>query len=179
MTAKITISRVFWRIIYEWIARRLPDTIWFYPLNVIGSHLRVFCIRHFIEECGWDVRVGSNVTVSFGCRLGNHVTVNEDCRLASISVEDHVMIAPGLYTIIRNHEYKSMDIPIDEQGYFKETPPRIGRNVWIGARVILLPGVVIGEGAILAVGAVVTKDVPPFAVVGGVPATIIRYRNGL
>lgn len=177
MTSKITVSRVFWRIVYEWVARWLPDSIWFFPFNIIGPRLRFFCVRHFIEVCGRDVKVGPNVTIAFGCKLGNNVTVNENCRLASTIVEDHALIAPGLYAIMRNHEYKDIDIPIAEQGYYKETPPHIGQNVWIGAKVTLLPGIVIGEGAILAVGAVVTKDVPPFAIVGGVPAKIIRYRN--
>ncbi len=53
---------------------------------------------------------------------------------------------------------------------------KIGNDVWIGANVLILDGVTIGNGAIIAAGAVVTKDVPPYAVVGGVPAKIIKYR---
>ena len=53
---------------------------------------------------------------------------------------------------------------------------KIGNDVWVGARVIILEGVTIGDGAVVAAGAVVTKDVPPYAIVGGVPARIIKYR---
>ena len=53
----------------------------------------------------------------------------------------------------------------------------IGNDVWIGMRVIIMPGVKVGDGVVIGAGAVVTKDVPDFAIVGGVPAKIIRYRN--
>ena len=53
----------------------------------------------------------------------------------------------------------------------------IGNDVWIGMRVIIMPGVKIGNGVVIGAGAVVTKDVPDFAIVGGVPAKIIRYRK--
>ena len=64
-----------------------------------------------------------------------------------------------------------------EQGFEEERPVVIGNDVWIGDRVIILPGVHVGDGSILAAGAVVTKDVPPYAIVGGVPAKLIRMRK--
>ena len=64
-----------------------------------------------------------------------------------------------------------------QQGYYEEKPIVIGDDVWIGGHVIVLPGVHIGTGAIVGAGAVVTKDVPDYAVVGGNPARIIKSRK--
>ncbi|WP_374754826.1 DapH/DapD/GlmU-related protein [Dyadobacter psychrophilus] len=68
-------------------------------------------------------------------------------------------------------------MPIILQGSTKPNPVRLEDDVWIGRNVILMPGIVIGKGAIIGAGAVVTKDVPQYAIMGGVPAKLIRYRN--
>lgn len=65
---------------------------------------------------------------------------------------------------------------VTESSYSEYQSIDIGNDVWIGARAIVLGGVSIGDGAIVAAGAVVTKDVPPYAIVGGVPARLLRYR---
>ena len=78
----------------------------------------------------------------------------------------------------RNHAFDRCDVPMREQGYGPEKTIIIGDDVWIGGHVIILPGVNIGNGAIVGAGAVVTRDVPEYAVVGGNPAKVIRFRNG-
>lgn len=68
-----------------------------------------------------------------------------------------------------------MSIPYDKEFIYKSVT--IGENVWIGSRVIIIPGVHIGEGAVIGAGSVVTRDVPPCAIVWGNPAKVIKYRN--
>jgi maltose O-acetyltransferase len=76
-----------------------------------------------------------------------------------------------------NHAFDDLDRPMIEQGHRPPQPVTIGDDVWIGDRVLIAPGVTVGRGAILALGAVVTKDVPDYAVVGGNPARVLKYRN--
>ena len=86
------------------------------------------------------------------------------------------MMGTDVIIITRNPRFDRTDIPMMEQGFEEERPVYIGNDVWIGDRVLILPGVHIGDGSIIAAGAVVTKDVPPYSIVAGVPARKIRDR---
>lgn len=76
-----------------------------------------------------------------------------------------------------NHRFDRLDIPMCQQGFYEAQPVRIGNDVWIGIRVTILPGVTVGNHCIIGAGAVVTKDVPDYAIVGGNPARILRMRK--
>jgi len=88
------------------------------------------------------------------------------------------MMGPYVIIIGENHVSSNREIPMRLQGYKKYPPVRIEDDVWIGARAIILPGIKIGKGAIIGSGAVVTKDVPPYAICAGNPARVIKYRDG-
>ena len=77
--------------------------------------------------------------------------------------------------ITQNHNYEGDAIPYDTTLIIKDVV--IGNNVWLGNRVIILGGVTIGEGAIIQAGAVVVKDIPPYAIAGGNPAKVFKYRD--
>lgn len=177
MSSKISLSRYFWRLMYEIVARRISGAYWFYPFNRFGYAFRRFCVKHFIETCGVNLRLGPGVSLTFKNVIGDHAIINDNCRLQDCVIGDYALIAPEVYTVIRNHNYEDPHTPISQQGYADVQPPIIHRDVWLGARVMLLPGVTIHEGAVVASGAVVTKDVHPFEIVGGVPAKRIGYRG--
>lgn len=86
-------------------------------------------------------------------------------------------MGPYCFFCTKNHEFSNTEIPMIEQGYRPIAPIVLEDDIWLGQGVMIMPGVHIGKGAILAAGAVVTKDVPEFAVVGGNPAKIIKFRN--
>lgn len=86
-------------------------------------------------------------------------------------------MGPDVRIITINHKTERTDIPMKGQGVLSPQKVTICDDVWIGARVIILPGVTIGKGSIIGAGAVVTKDVPEYAVMGGVPARVIKFRK--
>lgn len=123
-----------------------------------------------------DVRILTPFICDFGNRVkfGKGVFINHSAILSAsggIEFEDGVMAAPGLRIATINHD---MNARHTIYTYGKVT---IKKNAWIGMNVTICPGVTVGECAVVGAGAVVTKDVPDYAVVGGVPAKVIRYLN--
>ena len=89
---------------------------------------------------------------------------------------NNIKMGPQVFIWTWNHNYYAPEaLPYDRVCI--EGPVTINDNVWVGAKATIIPGVTIGEGAVIAMGAVVTKDVPPCAVVGGNPAKILKYRD--
>jgi acetyltransferase-like isoleucine patch superfamily enzyme len=110
-----------------------------------------------------------------GIRIGRRTVVNQQCCLdgrGGLSIGDDVDIAAGVWILTDSHD---MNDPL-----FPEilAPVTIGNYAWIGSRAMILPGVTVGEGAVVAAGAVVTRDVEPFTIVAGVPARPIGTRTG-
>lgn len=103
-------------------------------------------------------------------RIRNNVFINHSLTtvaLGDITIEDNVQIAPGVTMLTANHDIEHMNI-------LKTAPIHIKDGAWVGAWAVLLPGVTIGEHAIVGAGAVVTKDVESYTVVAGNPAKLIK-----
>lgn len=97
---------------------------------------------------------------------------------ADLKIGDFVMMAQNVLIVGSGHRYDRTDIPMGQQGDLERSFIEIGNDVWIGARVTILGGCHrIDNGAIIGAGAVVTKDVPDYAIVGGNPAKVIKYRK--
>ena len=86
-------------------------------------------------------------------------------------------MGPEVIIYTSGHKHDKTDIPMMDQGMEETKQVIIGDDVWIGRRVIIMPGVNIGNGVIIGAGAVVTKDVPDYCIVGGVPAKILKWRK--
>ena len=94
-----------------------------------------------------------------------------------LKVGKDLMMGPEEIIVGDNHRFDRRDSPMRIQGNKEYPPVHIEDDVWVGARAIILPGVRTGKGAIIAAGAVVIKDVPPYAICGGNPAGVIRFRD--
>lgn len=86
-------------------------------------------------------------------------------------------MGPECVIYTQNHKHSNIDIPMIDQGFEEIRPVHIMDDVWIGSRVIILPGVTIGKGCIIAAGSVVTKSIPDYSIVGGVPGKVIKSRR--
>lgn len=118
------------------------------------------CFLPFYTECGINIKLGKNVFINSGCCFQDH---------AGIEIGDGTLIGHQVVIATLNHAQD----PVSHADMFPK-PVKIGKNVWIGAHATILPGVTIGDNAIIAAGAVVTKDVEKNAVAGGVPAKKIK-----
>lgn len=110
-------------------------------------------------------------------RIGDRVTATSALHVAAfqeIVIEDDVMLAGNVFLCDGLHGYDNADVPYKFQGIFRVAPIRVGRGAWLGQNVVVMPGVTIGELAIVGANAVVTSDVPPKTIVGGVPARLLR-----
>ena len=120
-----------------------------------------FCLfPPFYTDCGKNITIGKNVFINSGCHFQDQ---------GGITLGDGTLIGHNVVLTTLNH-----GLSPDDRGTLYPAPVIIGKNVWIGANATVVPGVTIGNNAIIAAGAVVTKDVPENAVVGGVPARILK-----
>ena len=162
--------------LYETIAKYLPKSS---ARIKLGRKLRGWCIKGMLSEVGEDVNVERMADIASNkLKIGNHSGIGVRAYLqGDITIGDYVMMAPDVSIFTINHNTERIDIPMCRQGNAEEKPVIIGNDVWIGTRVTIMGGVTVGDHSIIAAGAVVTKNVPDYAVVGGVPATIIKYRH--
>lgn len=143
-----------------------------------AQKIRYWLGSRFVESCGKHVNFERGARFNPELSIGDYSGVGVNCLVSGRTyIGSHVMMGPDCIMYSYSHAYDRLDIPMDQQGFEEPTPIHIGDDVWIGARVIILPGVSIGSHCIIGAGAVVTKDVPDYAVVGGVPAKVIRYRT--
>lgn len=133
--------------------------------EIIGTPLdeSVTVFAPFYTNFGRFISIGKNVFINHACSF---------LDMGGITLEDDVLIGPKVNLITENHPMN----PADRRAMAAK-PILIKRKAWIGSGATILPGVTVGENAIVAAGAVVSRDVPDNAVVGGVPAKIIKYIN--
>ena len=139
--------------------------------------------RKKLKCLGIGTHIDNNVYLNHpqNIEIGDYVSIRSDVQLyglGGIRIGNGTILAHGVEILSANHNYNSNDLkalPFDDR--WDRRPVSIGENVWVGANALILPGVTIGQGAVIAAGSVVVKDVEELAVVGGNPARLIKYRD--
>lgn len=147
------------------------------PYSMFFPQLRRKLVMMFLTKCGKNVRVKHNCDISPYIEIGDNSEFGQKCLIhGDVVIGSYVIMGPDVKIYTRNHVFDSLATPIALQGKRMQVT-KIGDDVWIGANVIVLPGVNVGNHSIVAAGSIVTRDVPEYAIVGGNPAKVIRYRN--
>lgn len=159
-------------------------------LNVISKGMYRFLImpvkKSMLSECGKRVFIGENSHMNYeNVIVGNDVYIGRNaeflCSRAKIIIGDHIMFGPHVFCITGDHRTdisnRLMDsITDNEKLPENDQPIRFHGDNWIGANSTILKGVSIGFGSVIAAGSVVTRDVPPYTIVAGIPAKVIKTR---
>lgn len=144
-----------------------------HPFGFVGKKFRNYCAKHIVSEMGARVNVEKGASIQPGVVLKDGAGVGVNCLVGPQAViGKNVKMAPDCHIYTRN---KKFDKELRGfRGYEPINPVIIGDECWLGARVIIVPGVTIGEGCVIAAGAVVSKDMPPYHVVAGNPARAVK-----
>jgi acetyltransferase-like isoleucine patch superfamily enzyme len=137
----------------------------------IGNNVSIH--RNTIIECTGVIR-----ELGEGLQIGNNVGIAQNCFIqvrGNVSIGSNVMFGPGVSIFSENHGFEKTDVPMIEQPTVRKGVV-IEDDVWLGTRCVILDGVTIGKGSIVAAGAIVNASVPPYSIVAGVPAKVIKSR---
>lgn len=170
--------RLFGRVLYKGIAQWLPQS--YSVVNKPSHMLRRLCGKMMLTQFGKNSGIDRRVIVDTSVKIGDRSGIGRNCELyGDIEIGDDVLMAPEVIIMTTNHRFINKSETIHRQGNDIEKPVVIGNDVWIGRRAMIMPGVHVGNGAVIAAGSIVTKNIPEYAVVGGVPARIIKYRESM
>lgn len=161
-----------------------------YLTNHVVSHVPVYSVRHAWYRAVLGMQLGDGSGIHLGCyiwffgpgrlrrerslRIGCHTRINRRCLLDArgpLRIGDNVSVSAEVAILTTQHRPEDPDFAVESR------PVVIEDHVWIGLRAMIMPGVTVGRGAVVAAGAVVTRDVAPLTVVGGVPARQIGDRG--
>lgn len=146
----------------------------------IGKKMRVFLCKNIFEYIGKDVNIEKGARFGGGehIRIGDRSGLGINCNIPDGSIiGKYVNMGPNCFVHSRNHCFDRVDIPMQQQGYTQNKPIVIDDDVWIGRDVTIMIGRHISEGSVIAANCVLTKDFPPYSVVGGNPGCFIKSRQ--
>ncbi|SCM66073.1 hypothetical protein KARMA_0245 [Donghicola eburneus] len=169
----------FWRL----LSGVLDPRAWLHLLRIVNhyNHTHVAPRRQLTLGAGSQISPTTSfanperITAGRGLHLGAESTLWAGPAFGAIHIGNDVLMGPSVLVTAANYRFNDGQ-PVTSQA-MDEADVVIGDDVWLGARALVMPGVTIGDGAIIAAGAVVTKDIPAFAIAAGVPAKVVGERR--
>jgi len=172
------LKRIFFMILYYGIARHLPEHS--YPRGMIFCKLRGWTSRPLFKHAGRDISINRGAHFGKGDRLsiGDETSLGINARIVGdVTLGDYVGMAHNVFVTSSNREFSRTDIPFLHQSLRPDDPVVVEDDVFLAANVIVLPGVRVGTGVIIGAGAVVPKSTPPWCIVSGNPAKVVKWRK--
>ena len=173
----IKIGQIICLALYYGFAQFLPKSNTFFN---VGGGIRYCLCKHIFKKCGKHVNIERKAFFASGIdiEIGDYSGIGINAHIPNGTIiGDYVMMGPNCFILDVNHKVSDVDTPMCFQGHVPQKITRIGNDVWIGRDVHMTPGRTIADGSIIAMGAVLTKDFPPYSIVGGNPAKLIKYRK--
>jgi maltose O-acetyltransferase len=169
-------SRKILLVLYYLIISKLPKSS--FPGGTFFNYLRTKCLKGILI-IGDNCRFQNNIYIGNGknITIGNYSHINEFVKLDNVVIGNYVMVARYVTFLGKTHNFSTTAIPMILQGESESEQTIVEDDVWIGANAIIMPGIKIAKGSIIAAGAVLTKDTEPYSIMAGVPATLVRKRK--
>ena len=174
---EIKIRQVFCLALYYGFAQYLPKSNTF---GNMGGSIRYLLCRQIFKKCGKHVNIERKAHFASGVdiEIGDYSGIGINAQIPNGTIiGDYVMMGPNCFIMDVNHRTSDVTKPMALQGMVEKKITKIGNDVWIGREVHMTSGRTIADGTIVAMASVLTKDFPPYSVVGGNPARLIKSRK--
>lgn len=174
---EIGLKQLVCLVLYYGFAQYLPKSNTY---GNLGGVIRYTLCKHIFKKCGKHVNIERKAFFASGIdiEIGDYSGIGINAHVPNGTIiGNYVMMGPNCFILDVNHNLSDTTRPMCQQGMTEKKITRIGNDVWIGRDVHMTPGRTISDGSVIAMRAVLTKDFPPYSIVGGNPAKLIRYRK--
>ena len=169
-------KQIIWAIVSLQFFIDLTRLIVYYIVNFVIGRKQATIGKKSKVHATVVLRQAERIIIGDNCLINHNNVLQAGKKTAKIKIGNYVHTGANVMIIAFNHAFDSLEIPTIKQDYY-DADVIIEDDVWVGGGAVILAGVTVGKGSIIAAGAVVNSDVPPYSIVGGIPAKILKMRK--